>query len=551
MNDTSVPVLTVGAGPVGLCAALFLAGQGVDCLLIERHEKTSFVPRATGVHVRTLELFRAAGVEQAIRAAGRELVVPDDIEATVHAGNAVPRIILRATTLADIDNAVVLESPEMQPSEISPCPPIWCGQDIYEPILVDACRRRGADLRFGLALVGFTQDQDGVTAELEDRSTGQRRTVRASYLIAADGVKSPIREQLQIGRTGAGSAGHSMSIMFEADLDPVLHGRRFIICYLANREAPGVLVSLDGNRRWVLAVRFEPEKGEKSEDFTTERCLAAVRAAAGKADLDADVQAAFPWEAAHLVADRYREGRVFLVGDAAHVHPPAGGFGANAGIQDAHNLAWKLTAVLNGWAHESLLDTYETERRPVGAATADQAYWRDSVRIQRMSAEERRRIREYLVVILGYRYSSAAVTGAAGTDPLPEPLQLDGQPGTRAPHVWLDRAGERISAIDLFGDGFVLFSGAKADEWHAAALVVAAELGIPLRRHRIGPHGDVTDPEGNWHAAYGVSARGAVLVRPDGFVAWRSPDSDSDPERMLTRVVMKAVCRDPILASNQ
>jgi 2-polyprenyl-6-methoxyphenol hydroxylase-like FAD-dependent oxidoreductase len=551
MNDITVPVLIVGAGPVGLCAALFLSGQGVDCLLVERHEKTSFVPRATGVHVRTLELFRTAGVEQAIRAAGRELVVPDDVKATVHSGNAIPRIILRATTLADIDNAIVLESPEMQPSEISPCPPIWCGQDVYEPILVDACHSRGADLRFGVELTGFTQDQEGVAAELEDRASGQHRTVRASYLIAADGVKSPVREQLQIGRAGEGSAGHAMSIMFDADLDPVLHGRRFIICYMANPAAPGILVSLDGDRRWVLAVRFQPEKGETAEDFTTERCLAAVRAVAGRADLDADIQAAFPWEAAHLVADRYRAGRVFLAGDAAHVHPPAGGFGANAGIQDAHNLAWKLAAVLNGWADESLLDTYEAERRPVGAATADQAYWRDSARIQRMSPQERGRIREYLVVILGYRYSSAAVTGAAGPDPLPEPLQLDGQPGTRAPHVWLDYSGERISAIDLFGDGFVLLSGAEADGWHAAAPVVAAQLGVPLRRHRLGPRGDLDDPDGNWHGAYGVTARGAVLVRPDGFVAWRSAGSESDQEGVLSRAVMKAVCRDQVLASNQ
>src|SRR5436190_8730655 len=375
MYDESVPVLIVGGGPVGLSAALFLARHGVHCVLVERHEGTSLVPRATGVHVRTLELFRVAGVEAGVRAVGRELVVPNDPTSTVSegAGGAIPRIILRATTLADIDNAIVLESPEMQPSEISPCPPIWCGQDLYEPLLVDAARAAGADVRFGTVLASFEPDADGVTAVLEDRASGTRRTVRASYLIAADGVKSPIREQLGIGRTGEGSAGHAMSILFHADLDPVLHGRRFIICYLANREAPGVLVSLDGDSRWVLAVRFEPEKGEKPEDFTPERSVAAIRAAAGKPDLDVSLQAAFPWEAAHLVADRYRSGRVFLAGDAAHVHPPAGGFGSNTGIQDAHNLAWKLAAVLGGWAGPGLLASYDLERRPVAEATSARA----------------------------------------------------------------------------------------------------------------------------------------------------------------------------------
>jgi tetracenomycin A2 monooxygenase-dioxygenase len=550
MYDEKAPVLIVGGGIVGLSAALFLSRLGVKSVLIERHKSTSVAPRATGVHVRTLELFRVAGVEPAIRKAGRELVVPGDPTSKVSegAGGAIPRIILRTTTLSDIDNAIVLESPEMQPSEISPCPPIWCGQDLVEPHIVEAAEAAGADIRFHTSLISFEQDGEGVTAVLEDRNTGLRKILRCSYMIAADGVRSPIREKLGIGRTGEGSAGHMMSMLFNADLDPVLKGRRFIICYMANRETPGVLVSLDGSTRWVLAVRFDPDKGDKPEDFTPERCLATIRTAVGKPDLDVEIKATFPWEAAHLVADSYQSGRVFLVGDAAHVHPPAGGFGANAGMQDAHNLAWKLSAVLNGWADPSLLDTYEVERRPVGAATADQAYWRDSVRIQKMSPEERRRIREYLVVILGYRYSSAAVIGAAGTDPMPEPLQLDGQPGTRAPHLWMEHAGRKISAIDLYDDAFVMFCGAEADGWWTAAETVAKAEDAPLRRHRVGPAGDIVDTTGTWHEAYGVSPRGAVLVRPDGFVAWRSLDASAEPETVLAEVMNRVVGRTPILA---
>jgi 2-polyprenyl-6-methoxyphenol hydroxylase-like FAD-dependent oxidoreductase len=532
MYDENVPVLIVGAGPVGLSAALFLSRWGVKPILVERHEKTSFVPRATGVHVRTLELFRVAGVEQALRAVGCRLVIPSDPAAAIGGeGGAIPRVILRSTTMADIANATVLESPDVEPLEVTPCPPVWCGQDLYEPILVDAGRAHGADIRFNTSLVSVEQDADGVTALIEDRATGRTSTVRAQYVIAADGVHSPIRESLGIGRSGDGGQGHAMSIMFKADLDELLDGRKFIICYMANRAAPGVLVSLNGKDRWVLAVRFTPEEGKAA--FTPEQTMAAVRAVIGRDDIPVEIQASFPWEASQLVADYYREGRVFLAGDSAHVNPPAGGFGANAGIQDAHNLAWKLVAVLGGWAGPRLLDTYEVERRPVGEATSNQALWRDSVRLQRMTPEEKRRIREYLVVILGYHYNSTAIIDSVGHDPLPEPLRLDGQPGSRAPHVWLYGDGKRISTVDLFDGTFTLLAGADDEAWYDAAAVAAKRLVVPMRRHRIDGL-DLVDADGVWHEDYGVTRTGAVLVRPDGFVGWRCEGAGDDPEATLT-----------------
>ncbi|HLK01315.1 MAG TPA: FAD-dependent monooxygenase [Streptosporangiaceae bacterium] len=520
MQPETTPVVIVGAGPVGLSAALFLTRLGIRPIVLERHSGTSLVPRATGVHVRTLELYRVAGVEQQIRAVGRELTVPDDVKTPTPTDGALPRIILRTTTLAGIDDAIVLEAPQTQPAEISPCPPVWCGQDVYEPILTDLLRQSGAQLLFGTGMESFEADDDGVTVLARQRDDGSTRTIRARYLIAADGVRSGVREKLGIGRGGEGSAGHAMSILFHADLDPILRGRRFIICYIATPEAPGVLVSLDGRERWVLAVSFDPDKGQRPEDFTPERCVSTIRAAVGKDDLAVDVKAAFPWESAHLVADSYRRGPVFLAGDSAHVHPPAGGFGANAGVQDAHNLAWKLAAVLNGWAGEHLLDSYEPERRPVGLATADQAWLRDGARARQAAAEGR--IRDHLSVILGYQYHSDAIIGAPPGDTVPAEPSLDGRPGTRAPHIWLRRDGTAISSIDLFEDAFVLLAGRDAGGWADAAATAAKQLGVPLRTYQVGDGLDLAETGTPWHEAYGVTEAGASLVRPDGFVAWRS-----------------------------
>jgi hypothetical protein len=225
------------------------------------------------------------------------------------------------------------------------------------------------------------------------------------------------------------------------------------------------------------------------------------------------------------VAQQYRLGRIFLIGDAAHIVPPTGGFGANTGIQDAHNLAWKLAAVVKEQAGSALLDTYHAERHPVGLLTMEQALARWGTRVGAGRDGAEARLLDYAAIVFGYRYQSAAAIDADGDRPVVLPAELSGQPGTRAPHVWLERGGQRLSTIDLFGRGFVLLTGPDGDAWVDAA---RSQDGIALDAYRIGDGGDLADPEGRWAAAYGVTIGGAVLVRPDGFVAWRTERAAED-----------------------
>ncbi|MER6797510.1 FAD-dependent monooxygenase, partial [Amycolatopsis mediterranei] len=223
-----------------------------------------------------------------------------------------------------------------------------------------------------------------------------------------------------------------------------------------------------------------------------------------------------------------------LAGDAAHVHPPAGGFGANTGIHDAHNLAWKLAAVLRGWGGDRLLDSYDAERRPLGTAMADQALLRNRIRHGHASAADRARMVDDIIVTLGYRYSSSPAIAVEDDDaPVLTPrLELTGQPGTRAPHVWLRRDGKRVSTVELFFGSYVLLAGPDGEKWHDAATVVATETAVPLRSFRIGR--ELVEDEGaDWAKAYGVAPDGAVLVRPDGFVAWRTTEAGHDPKATL------------------
>ncbi|HET8642724.1 MAG TPA: FAD-dependent monooxygenase, partial [Pseudonocardiaceae bacterium] len=269
-----------------------------------------------------------------------------------------------------------------------------------------------------------------------------------------------------------------------------------------------------------------------------------IRTGSGKSDMDVEIMDKVPWEGAQLVADTFRVGRVFLAGDAAHVHPPAGGFGANTGIHDAHNLAWKLAAVLDGTAGDALLDTYDVERRRVGEAMAEQAMVRNRIRHGYADDETRAAMVDDIIITLGYRYSSSAIPGGEPDAPVLTPrLTLTGQPGTRAPHLDLLRDGARIATVDLFWDEYVLLTGDRDSGWADAADRVAKQLSVPLRSYVVAPGGDLEPVGKDWAVAYGVSPAGAVLVRPDAFVAWRCAGTVPDPDTVLTDVVLRACGR--------
>ncbi|GAA3213997.1 FAD-dependent monooxygenase [Nonomuraea helvata] len=527
MYDENVPVLIVGAGPVGLSTAVFLGRHGIRTLVVEKRGETSMLPRAPGLQARTMEIFRAAGLGKEVRA--------------LEIGDSHPFFeggILRVNTFSEIADAVVLEAPSLDGAEISPERVMGCGQDRYEVVLAEKAREYGGEVRFATRLREIEQDDDGVTAQVEDVTTGVVTTVRAQYLVGADGASSSVRNILGVSRSGRGTVFNALSIYFRApELEEILADRPFILCYATAGGTMTGLSRLHGRDPWLAAPIYHPDKGESPADFTDERCIEIVRNASGKQDMHVEIMAKVPWEGAQLVAERFRVGRVFLAGDAAHVHPPAGGFGANTGIHDAHNLAWKLAATLHGWAGPELLDTYHDERHAVGSAMAQQAMVRNRIRHGYATDDVRNEMVDDIIITLGYRYRSQAVVTETPRPTLTAPLELVGEPGTRAPHLWLERDGERLSTIDLFWDSYVLLtSGEDGGAWQEAAAKLAEHTDVPLRVVRLGAEGDYVPLDDDWAATLGIARDGAILVRPDAFVAWRGGGA-ADAEQVLAEVL--------------
>lgn len=538
--DVRVPVLVVGGSLVGLSTSLFLSRHGVRHLLVEKHPGTSPHPRGRGINARTMELFRTAGAERAIRQAASAL---EGIQG-----------ILQARSLTDGDHNWLIKSvdPSGALRKFSPTGWCLCSQNNIEPVLAAQSRAQGADIRFSTELMNFDQDATGVTALVKDRETGEHTTVRADFLIAADGPRSPVRELLGIPQTGNGELFHNVSVTFRSErLIEVLGDLRFIVCYLMRPGADGALLPVDNATQWVFHAPWHPDTGETLEDFTDERCVEQIRNAIGVPDLDVEIGGKAPWHAAERVAVRYSSGRVFLAGDAAHEMSPTGAFGSNTGIQDAHNLAWKIAAVLDGAADISLLDSYEAERLPVARATSERASARSAEHSHpgyapppTMGGGPGSGI---LPTAMGYCYPRGAVVGGDPERPIiPQAMRLMGDTGTRAPHMWLLRAGERISSLDLYERSFVLLSGAGTP-WRGAAERVAEELpAVRLDAYTIGsgPDADLLQETGaDWAEAHGMNPDGALLVRPDGFVAWRSEGAVADPAATLLEVLTTVLQR--------
>ncbi|MEU0395592.1 FAD-dependent monooxygenase [Streptomyces sp. NPDC006208] len=542
--DERVPVLIVGGSLVGLSASLFLGRLGVEHMLVEKHVSTSMHPRGRGNNVRTMELFRGAGAEQLIREA-----------ASVLADN---HGILQTSSLVTDEGEWLLKQVESGAALAKFSPAGWCvcSQNDLEPVLLECALKNGGDLRYSTELLSFEQDAQGVTGVLHERETGRRRTVRADYLIAADGPRSPVRERLGIGHTGPGDLFHNVSITFRSlGLADVVGDRRFIVCYLTDPEADGALLPVDNVENWVFHAPWQPELGETLEDFTDERCIEHIRRATGVVGLDVEITGKAPWHAAERVAERYWDGRVFLAGDSAHEMSPTGAFGSNTGIQDAHNLAWKLAAVLDGSAGPGLLASYEEERRPVAQATSSRASARSKEHSHPGYAPApgvgAGKQGGMLTVAMGYTYPRGAVLGADPQQPVvPARMSLSGGPGTRAPHLWLHEQGSvrMRSTLDLYERSFVLLTGDGngGAAWHEAAAAVAARLSVTLDAYRIGDGRDadlVPETGVDWARLHSTTSDGAVLVRPDGFVAWRSAGAVADAEAVLMETMRTLLYR--------
>jgi 2-polyprenyl-6-methoxyphenol hydroxylase-like FAD-dependent oxidoreductase len=555
--DIEVPVLIVGGSLVGLSTALLLATHGVESLVVERHSGTAIHPRAGHFNLRTLEILRSAGLEDTVRRKSEEQYPPNGGISNVEslAGREI------GTFFTNLNAGV---------AEFSPTERMFINQDALEPILRARAEELGAQLRYRTECTKLEQDPDGVTAVVTNTETGAETRVRARYAVAADGNRSPVRNQLGIRMRGHGVLSNSITIYFRAgqDLTPLLTGRNEGVHYVTNPVLRGffrldrsgnggfLVVNLVGDtaRPEIVAAYPDAPWANVAEGITEERALELLRAAIGVPGMPLVIQDIATWQAVADVAERYSDGRVFLAGDAVHVVPPNGGFGGNTGVHDAHNLAWKLALTLNGTAGPGLLASYDAERRPVGEFTVEQSYSRYVFRVAPyLGTADAEPVLDDLYLELGYRYNSPAVITEPGDAELPpqHPRDSGGRPGSRAPHVFLRRGGERLSALDLFGGDFVLLAGAQGGAWHDAALQAARRIGVGLDAYLVAAGGAgeqaagvLADPDAVFCAAYGISPGGAVLVRPDGFIAWRAADASGASAEVMAGVLSAVLCRE-------
>jgi len=528
MSVARVPVLIVGAGYAGLSAATLLAWRGVPCLLVERRESTSRLPKAHGLNRRSMELLRVVdGLEDALFAASRT------------GANDSTLIIAESVTSPPIETLVTKRS--LDATRVSPSKICTAGQDRVEPVLLRFARENGADIRFSTALTRFSQRQDGVEAILRDEASGQETLVLADYMIAADGAGGVVRDAGGVKMEGPGFLADTISVLFEADLSAVLPSDGFALYYLRNAAFSGAFVTCDEPNHGQINIEYDSSLDRES-DFDEERCRALVRQSLGVPGLAVKILDIRPWRMAALLADRMSFGRVFLAGDCAHITPPVGGLGGQTAIQDAADLAWKLALVVKGEAAPSLLDSYGLERRPAARIAIARSIANYVERLLPDRQELRIRKDEYglLETAMGYRYRSDAIIADGADDgaAVEDPLRPTGLPGTRLAHVWLRRGEETISSHDLIGRDFTLFVGEEGGDWIEAAQRVALRSKAPLGVCRLG-HG-VADPDGLLLPRLGVSPAGALLVRPDGYIAWRSPSGSADPLATLEAVFARA-----------
>ncbi|WP_308467690.1 FAD-dependent oxidoreductase [Rathayibacter soli] len=503
-------VLIVGGGLAGLSAAMFLAVHGVKATLVERHESTSVQPRARGQVPPTMEALRVAGVDQNVLDAS----IADRLHVVI------------AESLVGQEYHVIVGDENPDFGRFSPAPWGLASQERVEPILERRAWELGAKLRFSTRLESVEERQDDVRVMLRDLHTGEEAESRWRFVIAADGHRGAIREQLDIGWHGAGDLGQINCILFDADLSGPLNGRRFALYHLRGELPGATFVTTDTDGRYALHVGSEgtSPSGTEAEDL--------VRRAVGIRDLDVNVIDIAPWTVALRIADRFATTRVALIGDAAKLMPPTGGFGGNAAILDAYSLAWKLAAIIRGNAGISLLQTHDDERRPFAELIASQQLAQMTLRTGNGTQPAAPPI-DPATILFGFRFLRGAFAPAepgdteepGDTAELEDPRTPSGRPGTRAAFVRLDRVQDLTdnsarNTTDLFGTEFVLLCG-NAESILTAERVFAT-AGLPIRTQLMHDTNTPSDEEHTWPRAFGIPHQGAVLVRPDGIIAWRT-----------------------------
>jgi 2,4-dichlorophenol 6-monooxygenase len=562
MRSVEVPVLVVGAGPVGLAASILLSLRGIGCRVIDRRDGPHRAPQAHVVNPRTLEILRSAGFDIAEL---RRLATPRADGSTVR----------WVTTLTGEElGALPYERQGDENLLYTPTPLLNLSQHLLEPVLLgEARKRRGVDVSYGHEWQALEQGAGGVTSVVRDLEGERTYEIRSRYVLAADGAGSRVRKGLGIGMVGPDRLQSFVMIHFEANLRALVAARPAILYWVVDPESLGSFVAHDIERTWVFMRPYDPEK-ESLESYGENRCRAIVRKAIGRADAEFAIRDVSTWMMTAQIAERYAQGRVFLVGDSAHRFPPTGGMGLNTGVQDAHNLVWKLAAVMAGDAPPSLLDSYEVERRPVAQNNADQSLLNAMkmfeliellgpaqdvaaarARLTAMLADpaERERLaraiehqQEHFDMFglqLGFAYEQGALLPDGSAPPARDNPVRDyvptSRPGARVPHAWVERDGRRVSILDLLPyDAFTLITGPGGRAWIDAAAAIA----VPSVRILVAGR-DFTDPEAHWASVCEIGDTGALLIRPDQHVAWRATSLTVDPGASLSAAIDAALGR--------
>jgi 2,4-dichlorophenol 6-monooxygenase len=581
MPEIDVPVLIIGGGGCGLSASIFLSNLGVEHLLVERHESTSLLPKAHYLNQRTMEAFRQHGVAEAILAVGAPIEKFGKVRWTTSMGGDGPLDRRLIHEMDAFGGGTLRERYQADSACMSSNYP----QLRLEPLLRgEAEKRAPGKILYDHEVTGWEQTTNGVTVTVRSRDDDEKMIINARYVIAADGGRT-IGPKVGVEMAGPTNMVDMVSTHFSCDLSEYWDDGTLINWFLnpegADSWGSGVVVQMGPtwgkhSEEFVLHFAFRTDDDER---FNEEAIIPRMKSLLKLPYIEPKVHKVSHWILERVVAQQWRYGDIFLAGDAAHRQPPTSGLGLNTGIQDAYNLTWKLAEVLAGRAGDALLDSYETERKPVSTDGADWALLAftnhtvidagigltpgapvevNHAAFETLFSDSRlgRALRARAGVTIGtqtwefqahdveigFTYENGAIvddgSAAVERDDMGRIYTPSTKPGHRLPHAWLGHDGRRLSTHDLNEGhgGFALITGPDGQAWVEAAAAAADKTGITLKTVVIGG-ADYEDTDGTWQRVGQIEGGGAILVRPDNHVGWRSSGSNSDPAGALTDAI--------------